>query len=43
MTGLPGQPTGLAQDLRLIDIGPTLMKLFGLPEPEGMQGRSILP
>jgi predicted AlkP superfamily phosphohydrolase/phosphomutase len=43
MTGLPGQPTGRAQDLRLIDVGPTLMKLYGLPEPEGVQGRSILP
>ena len=43
MAGLPGQPTGPTQDLRLIDVGPTLMKLYGLPEPEGVQGRSILP
>jgi predicted AlkP superfamily phosphohydrolase/phosphomutase len=43
MAGLPGQPTGRAEDLRLIDVGPTLMKLYGLPEPEGVQGRSILP
>jgi predicted AlkP superfamily phosphohydrolase/phosphomutase len=43
MTGLPGQPTGQAQDLRLIDVGPTLMKLYGLPEPEGVEGRSFLP
>ena len=42
MRGLPDQPTGLQQDLRLIDVGPTLMKLYGLPEPEGLEGRSIL-
>jgi predicted AlkP superfamily phosphohydrolase/phosphomutase len=42
MRGLPDQPTGKQQDLRLIDVGPTLMKLYGLPEPEGLEGRSIL-
>ncbi len=42
LSGLPGQPTGRAEGLRLVDVGPTLMKLYGLPEPEGVQGRSIL-
>ena len=42
MKGLPDQPTGPQDGLRLIDIGPTFMKLFGLPEPEGLEGRSIL-
>ena len=39
---LPGQPTGRAEGLNLVDVGPTLMKLYGLPIPEGVQGRSIL-
>jgi predicted AlkP superfamily phosphohydrolase/phosphomutase len=42
LSGLSGQPTGKADGLNLIDVGPTLMKLYGLPEPEGVQGRSIL-
>jgi predicted AlkP superfamily phosphohydrolase/phosphomutase len=42
MTGLAGQPTGKTEGLNLVDVGPTLMKLYGLPEPEGVQGRSIL-
>jgi predicted AlkP superfamily phosphohydrolase/phosphomutase len=42
MRGLPEQPTGEAKGLNLVDVGPTLMKLYGLPEPEGVHGRSIL-
>jgi predicted AlkP superfamily phosphohydrolase/phosphomutase len=42
MRGLPDQPTGRQEGLRLIDVGPTLMKLYGLPEPEGLEGRSVL-
>ena len=42
MSGLPGQPTGKRDGMNLIDVGPTLMKLYGLPEPEGVQGRSIV-
>ena len=42
LRGLPGQPTGTAEGLSLVDVGPTLMKLYGLPEPEGVQGGSIL-
>jgi predicted AlkP superfamily phosphohydrolase/phosphomutase len=42
LRGLEGQPTGPAEDLNLVDVGPTLMKLYGLPEPEGVQGRNVL-
>jgi predicted AlkP superfamily phosphohydrolase/phosphomutase len=42
LSGLAGQPTGRTDGLNLVDVGPTLMKLYGLPEPEGVQGRSIL-
>jgi predicted AlkP superfamily phosphohydrolase/phosphomutase len=42
MRGLPHQPTGPAEDLSLLDVGPTLMKLYGLPVPEGVHGKSIL-
>jgi predicted AlkP superfamily phosphohydrolase/phosphomutase len=42
LRGLDGQPTGRTDGMNLIDVGPTLMKLYGLPEPEGVQGRSLL-
>lgn len=42
MAGVPGQPTGRREDLRLIDVGPTLLSLYGLEAPEGAQGRSFL-
>jgi predicted AlkP superfamily phosphohydrolase/phosphomutase len=42
MQGLAGQPMGRQEHLRLIDVGPTFMKLYGLPEPEGLEGRSLL-
>ncbi|HEX2025820.1 MAG TPA: alkaline phosphatase family protein [Actinomycetota bacterium] len=42
LRGLDGQPTGRTEGLNLIDVGPTLMKLYGLPEPEGVEGRSLL-
>ena len=42
MSGLEGQPVGKSEGLRLIDVGPTIMKLYGLPEPEGVQGRSLV-
>jgi predicted AlkP superfamily phosphohydrolase/phosphomutase len=42
LKNLPGQPTGRTEGLDLVDVGPTLMKLYGVPEPEGVQGRSIL-
>lgn len=42
MAGLPRQPTGRREGLRLIDVGPTILSLYGLDAPEGAQGRSFL-
>jgi len=42
MAGLPGQPTGEQEGLNLVDVGPTLMKLYGFEVPEGAVGRSFL-
>jgi predicted AlkP superfamily phosphohydrolase/phosphomutase len=42
LRGLDGQPTGRTEGMNLVDVGPTLMKLYGLAEPDGVQGRSIL-
>jgi predicted AlkP superfamily phosphohydrolase/phosphomutase len=42
MAGAPGQPRGRREGLRLIDVGPSILSLYGLPAPEGAQGRSFL-
>ena len=42
MAGAPGQPAGRRTGLRLIDVGPTILSLYGLEAPEGAQGRSFL-
>ncbi|HJP65150.1 MAG TPA: alkaline phosphatase family protein [Actinomycetota bacterium] len=42
MAGAPGQPSGRQEGLRLIDVGPTILKLFDVEAPEGAQGRSLL-
>jgi predicted AlkP superfamily phosphohydrolase/phosphomutase len=42
MTGLPGQSTGEVKGLNLIDVGPSLMNLYGIETPEGAVGRSFL-
>jgi predicted AlkP superfamily phosphohydrolase/phosphomutase len=42
MVGGPGQPTGRREGLRLIDVGPSLLTLYGLEAPPGAQGRSFL-
>jgi len=42
MTGLPGQPTGEVQGLKLVDVGPSILHLYGLEAPEGAVGRSFL-
>jgi predicted AlkP superfamily phosphohydrolase/phosphomutase len=42
LRGLEGQATGRTEGMKLIDVGPTLMKLYGLPEPEGVQGSPLL-
>jgi predicted AlkP superfamily phosphohydrolase/phosphomutase len=42
MAGLPGQPTGQREGLRLIDVGPSILDLYGIEAPQGAQGRSFL-
>jgi predicted AlkP superfamily phosphohydrolase/phosphomutase len=42
MAGAPGQPTGRREDLSLLDVGPTILSLYGVELPEGTHGRSIL-
>ena len=42
ISGLDGVEHGKAADLRLVDVGPTIMKLFGLSLPERLEGRSML-
>ena len=42
MAGLPGQPSGRREGLRLIDVGPSILSLYDLEAPEGAQGRSFL-
>ena len=42
LAGVPGQPTGRCQGLRLVDVGPTILSLYGLEPPEGAQGRTLL-
>jgi len=42
MAGLDGQPTGRVDGLSLVDVGPTILKLYGMEAPEGAVGRSFL-
>jgi predicted AlkP superfamily phosphohydrolase/phosphomutase len=42
VTGVPGQGTGRREGLRLVDVGPSILSLYGLGAPEGAQGRSFL-
>jgi predicted AlkP superfamily phosphohydrolase/phosphomutase len=42
MAGLPGQATGEVMDLQLVDVGPSILSLYGLEAPEGAVGRSFL-
>jgi predicted AlkP superfamily phosphohydrolase/phosphomutase len=42
MAGLPNQPTGEQHDLRLIDVGPTILGMYGIEAPEGAEGKSFL-
>ncbi|HEX2069990.1 MAG TPA: alkaline phosphatase family protein [Actinomycetota bacterium] len=42
MAGAPGQPTGSQEPRRLIDVGPSILSLYGLPPIEGAEGRSFL-
>jgi predicted AlkP superfamily phosphohydrolase/phosphomutase len=42
MAGAPGQSSGRVDGLRLIDVGPSILRLYGLEAPEGAEGRSFL-
>ena len=42
MKGLPGQPTGQVDGMNLVDVGPSILKLYDIEAPEGVVGRSFL-
>jgi predicted AlkP superfamily phosphohydrolase/phosphomutase len=42
MAGQPGQRTGRVEGLSLVDVGPSILSLFGIDAPEGAVGRSFL-
>jgi predicted AlkP superfamily phosphohydrolase/phosphomutase len=42
MAGLPGQRTGEVHGLNLVDVGPSILRLYGMEAPEGAVGRSFL-
>jgi predicted AlkP superfamily phosphohydrolase/phosphomutase len=42
LANLPGQPTGKRDGLNLVDVGPTILSLYGIDAPEGAIGRSFL-
>jgi predicted AlkP superfamily phosphohydrolase/phosphomutase len=42
MTGAPGQPTGRREGLNILDVGPSILKLYGIDPPEDAVGRSFL-
>jgi predicted AlkP superfamily phosphohydrolase/phosphomutase len=42
MAGAPGQRTGRQDGLGLLDVGPSILSLYGVEPSEGTQGRSFL-
>jgi predicted AlkP superfamily phosphohydrolase/phosphomutase len=42
MAGLPGQATGEVRGRTLVDVGPSILSLYGLEAPDGAVGRSFL-
>ncbi len=42
MAGKPGQATGEVTGLNLVDVGPSILSMYGLEAPEGAVGRSFL-
>ncbi|MFM7718264.1 MAG: alkaline phosphatase family protein [Actinomycetota bacterium] len=42
LAGLPGQRTGRVEGLNLVDVGPSILSLYGIGAPEGAVGRSFL-
>jgi len=42
LNGLPGQTVGRVEGLSLVDVGPSILKLYDIEAPEGAVGRSFL-
>lgn len=42
LAGVPGFTSGEVHGLNLVDVGPTIMQLFGVEAPEGAVGRSFV-
>ncbi len=42
MAGLPGQAIGEVSGRKLVDVGPSIMSMYGIEAPEGAAGRSFL-
>ena len=42
MAGAPEQPTGKVDGLKLVDVGPSILELYGLEAPAGASGKSFL-
>jgi predicted AlkP superfamily phosphohydrolase/phosphomutase len=40
--GLPGQPTGRVEGMSLVDVGPTILSMYGIEAPEGAVGKAFL-
>ena len=42
LSNLPGQRTGKVDGLDLVDVGPSILSLYGIDAPEGAVGRNFL-
>jgi predicted AlkP superfamily phosphohydrolase/phosphomutase len=42
LANLPGQPMGNVEGLSLVDVGPSILSLYGVEPPEGIAGRTFL-
>jgi predicted AlkP superfamily phosphohydrolase/phosphomutase len=42
MAGAPEQPTGKVDGLKLVDVGPSILELYGMEAPAGASGKSFL-
>jgi arylsulfatase A-like enzyme len=46
LLAIPGDPNAgrrVAEQVSLLDVAPTLLEVFGIAAPDGLQGRSLLP
>ena len=42
MKGAPGQISGRKEGMNLVDVGPTILNMYGIETPEGAVGRNFL-